>query len=148
MRRTGFTSYGTNLVRHPDFLEEFCERKIIESNDKIILNYQNINPATIQKGQLVEVCVEIKAILTKRARWKTIIILSAIVIIRRDIDRAYMKWRLEDTTLPCSRPPLITECKRMWEYMSSEEISVGEEEQRQAKRKEMDGESAVQDQLC
>ncbi|KIJ35901.1 hypothetical protein M422DRAFT_261857 [Sphaerobolus stellatus SS14] len=102
-----------NLVWHPDFLEEFCEQKIIESNDKTILNYQNINPATIRKGQLVEVCIEIKAILTKRARWKTIIIPSAIVIIRRDIDRAYMKWRLEDTTLRCSRTPLITQCKQV-----------------------------------
>ncbi|KIJ33273.1 hypothetical protein M422DRAFT_264822 [Sphaerobolus stellatus SS14] len=79
-RELALRATAQNLVRHPDFLEEFCERKIIESNDKTILEYQNINPATIQKGQLVEVCVEIKAILTTRARWKTIIIPSAIVI--------------------------------------------------------------------
>ncbi|KIJ36859.1 hypothetical protein M422DRAFT_260721 [Sphaerobolus stellatus SS14] len=104
-----------NLVRHPDFLEEFCERKIIESNDKI---------------------------------WKTIIIPSAIVIIRRDIDRAYMKWRLEDTTLHCTRTPLVAQRKREREYISNEEISVGKDEQRQAKQKEMDGETVMQDQLC
>ncbi|KIJ51739.1 hypothetical protein M422DRAFT_244081 [Sphaerobolus stellatus SS14] len=71
-----------NLVRHPDFLKEFCKHKIIESNRKTILEYQTINPATIQKGQLVEVCIEFKAILTKHAKWKTIVIPRAIVILR------------------------------------------------------------------
>ncbi|KIJ41625.1 hypothetical protein M422DRAFT_255243 [Sphaerobolus stellatus SS14] len=132
--RKDFTT-SSNLKRHE--ATHTAESAFEDHPRRRILEYQTINPATIRKGQLVEVCIEFKAILTKCAKWKTIVIPRAIVILRRDIDRAYLKWRLEDTTLRGPRTPFIAQRKREREYMLSEEISVGEDEQRQAKRKDI-----------